>query len=157
MDYYEVIDNTEIIKLIFTILTMLLMGVATVMDIREKKIPISLPAVQMMISMLYFIYLWSNRIDGLRGLMLSMLPGAALLLVGYVTKQGIGFGDGFMVLALGPLFGAMDIMLITLIAFSLSALTGGMLLLFKKAEAKNIIAFMPFLTVGVGVISFAAA
>ena len=156
MDFYEVIDNAEIINLVFRIFTVILLVIASVMDIRDKKILISLPVVQMTLSMLFFLYIWSRGLDDPRGLMLSLMPGVALLITGYVTKQGIGLGDGLMVLALGPLFGVMEIMLIALIAFSLSAIVGGGLLIFKKASGKKVLAFMPFLTVGVGVMSFAA-
>ena len=154
MDFYEVINNAETISIMFRVLSIIILIVAAVMDIRAKKISISIPLTQMTLSVLYFLYLWSKGMDDPKGLMLSLLPGAALLVTSYVTKQGIGLGDGLMVLSLGPLFGMVDIMLVSLIAFTLSALVGGILLISKKAGGKTSMAFMPFLTIGAGVMSF---
>ncbi len=155
MDFYEVINNAETIGVTFKALALITMIVAAVMDIREKKIPLSIPTVQMTLSMLYVLYLLSKGEEIFGGLMLSLLPGAVLIAVCYVTRQGIGLGDGLMVLSLGPLFGMSGILLVVLIAFTLSALVGGMLLILKKACVKSAMAFMPFLTVGVGVTGFA--
>ena len=87
--------------------------------------------------------------------MLSLLPGAVLIALCLVTKQGIGLGDGLMVLSLGPLFGMNGILLVVFIAFMFSAFAGGILLIFKRARIKSAMAFMPFLTIGVGVTGFA--
>ena len=155
MDFYEVIDNAEIISLMFKGLSLLIMITAAIFDIREKRIPLSIPTVQMTLSLLFFLYLWSRRMEDPKGLLLSMLPGAVLLAIGYMTRLGIGIGDGLMVLSLGPLFGIRDILLIALLSFTLSALVGGTLLILKKVGGKSAMAFMPFLAVGVGVMSFA--
>ena len=155
MDYCKILNSAETISLIFKSLTVMIMVIAAIRDIREKQIPLIIPIVQMVFSLIYFLYLWTRGMDNPKGLLLSMLPGLALLGVGYITRQGIGFGDGLMILSLGPLFGMANIMLITLLSFTLSAIVGGTLLILKKAGGKSAMAFMPFLTVGVGVISFA--
>lgn len=155
MDFCEVINNEEVISLIFKVLALAIMLVAAALDIREKKIPLSIPAIQMTLSLLYFLYLWNKKMDDPRGLVLSLIPGALLLAISYLTKQGVGLGDGLMVLSLGPLFGIADMVLVATIAFTLSAIVGSVLLILRKAGRKSVMAFMPFLTVGVGVMSFA--
>ncbi|SDB54704.1 prepilin peptidase [Butyrivibrio sp. INlla16] len=155
MDFYEIIENTVIVSLFFKVFALIILLIATIMDIREKKIPLSIPTVQMTLSGLCFIYLWSKGITQPADFLYSLIPGIVLLTVSYFTRQGIGLGDGLTVLALGPLFGIMDTMLIVLISFTFSAVIGVILLIMKKVSGKSVMAFMPFLTVGVGVMSFA--
>ncbi|WP_051204376.1 prepilin peptidase [Butyrivibrio sp. VCD2006] len=155
MDFYEVIDNAEIISMAFRIFSLMILLIAAAMDIREKKIPISIPAAQMFLSLIYFLYLFIKGMEKPGDLILSMLPGLMLLTVAYMSKKGIGLGDGLMVLSLGPLFGMEDMLLAVLISFTLSAIVGAVLLILKKVNGKSTMAFIPFLTVGVGVMSFA--
>ncbi|WP_022763022.1 hypothetical protein [Butyrivibrio sp. AD3002] len=56
MDFYEIIDNTVIVSLFFKVFALIILLIATVLDIREKKIPLSIPTVQMTLSGLCFIY-----------------------------------------------------------------------------------------------------
>ena len=155
MNFYEMTNNAEMVAFTFKVLALITLMVAAVMDIREKKILLSVPTVQMTFSVLYFLYLFSKGEESFGGLMLSLLPGAVLIALCLVTKQGIGLGDGLMVLSLGPLFGMNGILLVVFIAFMFSALAGGILLIFKRARIKSAMAFMPFLTIGVGVTGFA--
>lgn len=68
-------------------------------------------------------------------------PGILLLLMGYCTKEQIGYGDGFLILALGTWASIEVICCMLYIAVILSFIVS---ICFRKKE----IPFVPFLTIG---------
>ena len=88
-------------------------------------------------------------------LAVSLLPGGALLAAAFLTREGIGYGDGFLALLLGPVFGAENMMAGLFLAFLLSALCSIVLLALKRADRKTHLPFIPFLTSALGVVQLA--
>ncbi len=79
---------------------------------------------------------------------LSLIPGLVMLILSVVTRQGIGPGDGLLVLAAGPALGLSGTITSLAAAFCISGLFSGILLLTKKAGKKTKIPFVPFMAVG---------
>ena len=79
---------------------------------------------------------------------LSLLPGACVLMLGFVTRQSVGYGDGLSLLIGGIAVGASSICAISLSAFALCAIWGIGKIILKKASSGAEIAFLPFVTVG---------
>lgn len=84
----------------------------------------------------------------------ALLPGLLLLVIGAATREGVGYGDGVVVLILGILLGARLCAGAVLAGLFLSALCSCLLLLFKRVNGKSRIPYIPFLTAGLGVITF---
>jgi leader peptidase (prepilin peptidase)/N-methyltransferase len=88
-------------------------------------------------------------------IMISLLPGVVMLLVAFLSREGIGYGDGLLALSIGPGLGA-EVMLYGICgALFLSSVISGILLVLRKAGRNTRIPFVPFMTLGVGVMMFA--
>lgn len=85
----------------------------------------------------------------------SLIPGASLLALSLCTKESIGYGDGWIVLILGIFTGVETCLLIVTAALIFSALSAAVLLMLKKVNGKSRIPFLPFLTMGLGVVFYA--
>ncbi|MCX8075328.1 MAG: A24 family peptidase [Clostridia bacterium] len=81
--------------------------------------------------------------------------GALALLI--LKKEGMGFGDVKLMGALGLLFGMKNILIITLVAFLIGAIVGGLLLIFRKKDTDSYIPFGPFIVIGTVIIMFVPA
>ena len=104
-------------------------------------------------------YLWLGGIMGLayKGLAmikgtsffqewaLAMIPGLFLLLIAKVTKENIGYGDGWVLLILGNFFSLMEILSILQIAVFFVMICSLALLCSKKVTGSYQIPFLPFL------------
>ena len=79
--------------------------------------------------------------------LISLLPGIALLfLAKYIN--GIGEGDGWIVLFIGAVHGIEVLFPTLIIAFLISSVLGGILLFIKKVSLNTELAFVPFITGG---------
>lgn len=79
-----------------------------------------------------------------------LLPGCVMLLLAWLTRESIGYGDGFVVLCLGCFLDVWEILNICMAALTLSGLAALFLLLVKKKNRKTQMPFVPFLLVGYG-------
>ena len=77
-----------------------------------------------------------------------------VLTAAFLTREGIGYGDGILALLLGPVFGTEVMWAGLFLAFLLSALCSILLLACKKADRKTCLPFIPFLTSALGVVQF---
>ena len=66
----------------------------------------------------------------------------------------MGFGDVKLMASLGLMFGAKDILIITLVSFVFGAIIGGTLLLLKRKSADSYIPFGPFIVVSTIIVMF---
>ena len=139
----------------FYIMTMIVLGVAALQDIRTKKIPFWIIAAAGSIAILsYSVDIMDGVIKWYANIP-ALIPGILLLLTAYLSKEAIGYGDGLLVLASGPVFGLMRVMEGVWLAFFFSALFSIILILLHKAKRKTTFPFIPFLASAMGVIVFA--
>lgn len=88
-------------------------------------------------------------------IMTGSTAGIALRLIGRLTQEAIGKGDGDLTIALGIQTGFFGSMELLMYAFLFSASFSVLLLLCKKADRKKRIPFVPFLLLGyLGVLLF---
>lgn len=120
---------------------------ASVYDLKHQILPeeFILPALILAIVVKFFFF--SNNF------LLSLIAGFSIFtffaLLWFITKrQGIGFGDAKMALALGIFLGFPKAVFGLIFSFWLGALIGIYLILFKKAGMKTPIPFGPFLFLG---------
>lgn len=91
-----------------------------------------------MVPLLHFEEFWSYLAAGAAGF-------AALFLISVIRPGAMGMGDVKLIIFLGLITGFPDIILLLFLAFVLGGLIAGFLLLLKKINRKDPIAFGPFL------------
>jgi leader peptidase (prepilin peptidase)/N-methyltransferase len=84
----------------------------------------------------------------------SIFYGLSLLAVIIFKKEGMGFGDVKLMAALGLLFGAKNILVITLVSFFIGAIIGGLLILINKKKVDSYMPFGPFIVIATIIIIF---
>lgn len=134
--------------MIFKIGILIIFVISSIEDIRKKEILLWEILTCALISVAaVFMAFYRGRFDIL-DVLLSLLPGAAMLFLSYVTREGIGYGDGLIILAAGPALGIYDLLASLVTAAALSGLFSGILLAIKRANRKTQIAFAPFVAIG---------
>lgn len=129
--------------------------VAALFDVRTKKIPVPMISAAAGCSALAGVLFLRNGTCTPQELAASLVPGMVLLLVALLSGEAIGYGDGLLLLATGPLFGWQKMLLCIPAALLLTTIASVLLLVMKKADRKTKIPFVPFLAAGMGVISVA--
>ena len=77
------------------------------------------------------------------------------ILLSFVSRQSVGYGDGLLLLCAGPALGAGVAVMGMIAAVFACGLVSGALLIFKKVGKKAQMPFVPFLTFGMGVMMLA--
>ena len=81
-------------------------------------------------------------------LLCGCIPGGCLLLLSWLSREAIGFGDSAVILSIGFYLGLLPTVLLTAAAFLLSGLLGVFLLIFNKKKRADELPFVPFLLAG---------
>lgn len=118
--------------------------VAAYRDYKEKKVYIC----SMMLAastgvLLHLFYRTPSLADMLAGAGL----GVVILILSYVTRQGIGAGDGIVVLVTGIFLGFWQNLELFLTALFLAGFAALFLLVIKRKGRRYRLPFLPFLTV----------
>lgn len=132
------------------ILLFLFLAVCSVFDGLQKQIPL----VVVWLGMMTAICLRINGIMGeadVTGTLLSLIPGTGFFLLSFLTREKVGYGDGWVLLMIGLFSGFSRCFLILLIGLLLESIVAVVLLLFKKIHRDKEIPFSPFLLLGMGV------
>ena len=139
----------------FGIAVLMIMLIASYRDIRRREIAL-LPIIACgALSVLRVaLDLYRGAADP-ADLLLSLLPGALFLITAYVSREGVGYGDGLLLLAAGPALGFMTALLGATTAVFASGMISGILLTLRRVGRKTKLPFVPFLTFGMGVMIFA--
>ena len=134
---------------ILWILTGIYFSAAAWADRRSKTIPVKLAGsfgAAACVGRLV-LFLFQKNLD-IPDFLLSLLPGAVVLMFGLATRQAAGYGDGLSLLFGGIALGASSICAIALTGFALCAIWGMGEMILKKTSAKEKLAFLPFLAIG---------
>ena len=78
-----------------------------------------------------------------------------MLLVGRVTREEVGYGDGLLLMAIGPAFGLEHIILGLFCGLFVISILSVCILVLSKGNRNTKIAFVPFLALGMGVMMLA--
>lgn len=139
-------------------ITVFVMGIGTVMDMRRKRISRWLPGIYFCAVLLVRgTELMMNGFWEAEGLLAEtvqdigtgMIPGILCLLLSFLTGQAIGYGDSLIVLICGMGLGVLQCIQILMISFAGAGLFGVVLLLTGRADRKKELPFIPFLLLGV--------
>lgn len=127
------------------------LAVCAVFDGLQKQIPLAVVWLGMMTAICL-------RISGMMGeinflsIALSLIPGALFFLLGFVTREKVGYGDGWVLLMIGLFLDLPRCFLILLTGLMIESTIALVLLVFRKIRRDKEIPFCPFLLLGMGVI-----
>ena len=95
----------------------------------------------------------SGIIEGTRlSIGISVLPASIFWIISFVTREKIGYGDGWVLLMIGLYVGFMKCVLILMAALVLESIILLVLLVLGKIHKDEEVAFVPFLLLGLGVV-----
>jgi leader peptidase (prepilin peptidase)/N-methyltransferase len=134
----------ELAELIF-----LLLG--TYFDIKEQELPVKF--LLFFGCLAFLLRLCSPYYSLARGL-LGGCAGCIFLVIGYLTKESIGYGDGIGLIILGIFEGWRGMIPLVIIAFLLSAIYGAWNVWGNGKSVKDEIPFYPFLLAAYIVVMF---
>lgn len=144
------IENLTLIK--YLILTPMLLSVLVV-DRKKQIIPnrlnLTIFETGLVIAFLYGISNVAITIDMLLGMIVGIAMFLILALIGGLIygKEAMGLGDVKFVGALGLYFGVTNIIIITIIAFLIGAISGLILIITKHKKTDEYMAFGPFIVI----------
>lgn len=114
-------------------------------DIRSRRIWLRTAWVFGVAGVIYVIYKGEVSLMAAAG---ALLPGAAFLIIGKITKEAVGYGDGIVILVMGIYLGLWATVSSIMLALLLSALWAIVLTVFCKKKKEDSFAFLPFLLLG---------
>ena len=126
--------------------------IEAISDVKRREIKIVYLIVAGAIGILALV------ISGEKSRIISSLFGIAIgltvIVLAYLTKGGIGYGDGLLLCISALLLGVRNNIVLLFTGCFLSAIVSMFLLVIKKADRKTILPFVPFLIPAV-IVSFA--
>ncbi|MBD5544129.1 MAG: prepilin peptidase [Lachnospiraceae bacterium] len=138
----ELINNT---------LIMILLGICSYFDFKERKIPVVLIFLSIGLHIAFSVYWGSFSIgSSLAGLLL----GAGLCLLSVFSKGALGIGDGLLAAACGISLGFYKTLALFFYGFLLTGLIGFFFLIGKKKSRKEEMPLVPFLYLVYGSMCF---
>lgn len=84
---------------------------------------------------------------GARELIISLIPGMVILFIGFISREGIGYGDGVVILICGIFCGIQRTLVGMMIAFLIVMISGLFALALRK-PAGGSIPFVPLILIG---------
>lgn len=122
----------------------------SIYDLNKKSVPLIYLYIGGILDIVYLFiqFFFLKTPDVWRMALYGAIPGLVCLFFSYVSKEQIGYGDGWIVVLLGISFGAKKVFLIVLTALFCLAFISLILLVMKKVTRKTRIPFIPFLLVG---------
>ena len=115
-----------------------------VWDFRTKELPLWITIVLGSCGLIYSLYIKREGWD----MIFALLPGLFCLVIGYITRQSVGYGDGILIGVLGLFYTWKEIFEICSIAIMVAGFVGLILLVIFKKNGKYEIPFIPFLFLG---------
>lgn len=127
------------------------MGICAVTDIRKREIPLLVVWTGIAVAILLRAAGWITD-SGAADLLMAVLPGIFFWILSFLTKEQVGYGDGWMLLMIGLFGGYEDCFVILMLGLVLESVTALVLLVFRKVSRNAEMPFAPFLLAGMGVI-----
>jgi len=114
-------------------------------DIRSRRIWLRTAWVFGVVGVIYVIYKGEMSLAAATG---ALLPGAVFLIIGKITNEAVGYGDGIVIIVMGIYLGLWATVSSIMLALLLSALWAIVLTIFCKKKKEDSFAFLPFLLLG---------
>ncbi len=132
----------ENIRFVIEAMLFVFLGLAAYFDCRFRRIPWSVLGMGTIFMIISNILQWK---EFKVGILSAALPGLFLLVLAWLTKESIGYGDGISVILLGGMVGLRNCIWVLCISLLLLSLAGLVLLVIKRVDRKTKIPYLPFL------------
>ena len=119
-----------------------------IQDLKEKKISRFYLNVGVILGILFFIGEIRQRNLEIVEVLLSFLPGIIFLLIAKISKEKIGYGDGWLFLIIACWMEARETWILWQLSLFISSVFSFILIIIKKCNVKSSIAFIPFIWLG---------
>lgn len=133
---------------VFAIFVIILLIIGSVYDWKYRGLPVWLLLVGGLGGLAGLIYAWCCTDQGIIRTGMALAPGAVALLLSYVTREQIGYGDGVLLLIMGGCLGRANVIAALFVALAVTCIIGITLLVSGKAKHSSRIPFVPFLCIG---------
>ena len=120
------------------VLTML--SIESIADIRSRSVSVLRQAIFWVFAVIFNIEFYYQTLSSVLG---GMALGIFLLLVAYVTREGIGYGDGLVFIVTGTYVGLAKNAKLLFASLVVAAVAGIGVYLFKKRDFKAQLPFLP--------------
>lgn len=120
-----------------------MLAIQSVWDWRYRQIPIAITLAGGVMGLILSLIRDRSMMD----IGMSLIPGLVCLGLGWITREAIGYGDGFLLCAMGMYKSLQDMVGIIVLASFLAGIFGMVLIIFCKKRGKDQIPFVPFLLV----------
>ncbi len=130
-----------LVTLLTEIILILYMFICTISDIRTRTISIRTSAI---FCMALIVFKLIGQAFSFTAMLLGAIPGICLILLGLITRQSIGYGDGIVTIVLGIAAGIERTMTSCLWAFVITAIVSCILLIMHHSKRETL-PFVPFL------------
>lgn len=130
------LDNILGFSVVFVFLAM-----EGIRDFKEKKISVTTTVIVGILGIILQLLLIKMPI---LSIVSGIVIGLALCGISVMTKGGVGIGDGLVFIVTGIILGGRKNVALLMFSLFLCACYGVFLLIFKKAEKKSTVAFIPF-------------
>lgn len=121
------------------------LAISAIIDIKRKEVSVKILIIFGVVGLaLYIIGRPISLVEEIGGILI----GALILLLYHVTKGEIGEGDGWLLIVTGIFLGIGRNFELLMSGLLLAAVCSLFLILFKKADKKKEIPFIPFLFLG---------
>ena len=117
--------------------------VNAVYDVRYRRILLQTVPVFLISGVLLLVSGENTLVSGLT----ALLPGVFLLLLGKITREAVGYGDGLIVMVTGIYLGLWETCAVVMGALFLSAIWGSVLMMGKRKGLHGEISWVPFLLI----------
>lgn len=118
-----------------------ILAVLAVQDYRKRKLSLVVLTVLLIAAVCFRAY----GGESISGWILSILPGVMFFLISYITREGIGYGDSYVILILGVYFGVWDTVGICFVAVFFMAFLSGIGMMMWNWKKTKRLPFLPFL------------
>lgn len=126
------------------------LGICALCDSVEKKIPLAVVWLGIITALVL-------RVRGLAGdgtwqsAAVSIIPGMMFWLLSYISREKVGYGDGWMLVMIGLFAGLWECFVMIMISLLLESFVVLVLLALRRASGDDSLPFAPFLLIGLGV------
>ncbi len=117
--------------------------IQTVFDIKWKKIPLLVTGGGAIVGI---VLLWVEKAP-IAEVLMALFPGVCSLLFSRVSREALGYGDGFLLCMMGLFYSLEELLLLLMIASAFAVIVAFVLLIFFHKDRKYEIAFVPFLLI----------
>lgn len=132
------------------IISITFLAVGTVWDIKRKTIPLKFLLVWGSTNLIYLSVISLSSVTGEYFIQAfwGVMPGVICLFLAHITREQIGYGDGWIIVLMGILLGIKNVLVITIVALTILTCLSFVLLITRKVGRKTAIPFIPFLLLG---------